>query len=111
MSLATGTSGVEAVIAETQFFKTTSLDLKTPTHTSQDASRTDVSGEEVVEGTPPVTSRWELWAWYAYAFGNNSAGPLSYAPLSIYHRSKLFWDILTITSLPIRPQPSRFQRP
>lgn len=80
MSLATGTSGVEAAIAETQFFKTASLDLKTPTHTS----RTDVSGEEVVVGTPPITSRWELWAWYAYAFGNNSAGPLSYAPLSTY---------------------------
>jgi hypothetical protein len=30
-----------------------------------------------------VTTRWELWAWYAYYFGNNSAGTLSYAPLSI----------------------------
>lgn len=29
-----------------------------------------------------VTTRWELWAWYAYYFGNNSAGTLSYAPLS-----------------------------
>lgn len=29
-----------------------------------------------------VTTRSELWAWYAYYFGNNSAGTLSYAPLS-----------------------------
>jgi hypothetical protein len=31
----------------------------------------------------PVTTQWELWSWYAYYFGNNSAGTLSYAPLSI----------------------------
>lgn len=30
----------------------------------------------------PPTTRWELWAWYGYYFGNNSAGTLSYAPLS-----------------------------
>lgn len=36
-------------------------------------------GEIVSE---PPTTRLELWSWYAYYFGNNSAGPLSYAPLS-----------------------------
>jgi hypothetical protein len=34
------------------------------------------------ENAEPVTTRWELWSWYAYYFGNNSAGTLSYAPLS-----------------------------
>lgn len=39
--------------------------------------------DHVGEGEPElVTTRWELWAWYAYYFGNNSAGTLSYAPLS-----------------------------
>ena len=37
---------------------------------------------EIVSSEEPVTSRLELWSWYAYYFGNNSAGPLSYAPLS-----------------------------
>lgn len=34
------------------------------------------------EEPEPVTTRMELWAWYFYYFGNNSAGTLSYAPLS-----------------------------
>ena len=38
-------------------------------------------GESINADEPPTT-RLELWSWYAYYFGNNSAGPLSYAPLS-----------------------------
>jgi hypothetical protein len=33
--------------------------------------------------TEPVTTRSELCSWYFYYFGNNSAGTLSYAPLSL----------------------------
>ncbi|OAP60509.1 hypothetical protein AYL99_05511 [Fonsecaea erecta] len=36
---------------------------------------------EIVTSEEPVTTRLELWSWYAYYFGNNSAGPLAYAPL------------------------------
>jgi hypothetical protein len=36
------------------------------------------------EPSEPATSRAELWAWWAYYFGNNSSGPLSYTPLSTY---------------------------
>ena len=37
---------------------------------------------EAISSDEPATTRLELWSWYAYYFGNNSAGPLSYAPLS-----------------------------
>jgi hypothetical protein len=37
---------------------------------------------EAISSDEEVTTRLELWSWYAYYFGNNSAGPLSYAPLS-----------------------------
>jgi hypothetical protein len=40
-----------------------------------------VNSREQEQPEPPTT-RLELWAWYAYYFGNNSAGTLSYAPLS-----------------------------
>lgn len=31
----------------------------------------------------PPTGKWELISWYGYYFANNSAGTLSYAPLSM----------------------------
>lgn len=46
---------------------------------SPNSSSINSRGQEEPE---PVTTRMELWAWYFYYFGNNSAGTLSYAPLS-----------------------------
>jgi hypothetical protein len=41
-------------------------------------------------GDEPPTGKWELWSWWSFYFANNSAGTLSYAPLSTYcpHRHR-----------------------
>ena len=65
-------------------------DLEVYAHELKDVKSENVDVESksvkgVVDLGPPepVTTQWELWAWYAYYFGNNSAGTLSYAPLSM----------------------------
>lgn len=60
----------------------------------------------------PVTGRLELWSWYGYYFGNNSAGTLSYAPLSTQHWCSILWlgGLLILSpSLPVTSQPSWIQ--
>ncbi|KAH8655436.1 autophagy protein [Xylariales sp. PMI_506] len=68
------------------------LDLELKSHALKDpvvlesgkGSTGSFSGaEETVESidVEPVTTKWEIWAWWLYYFGNNSAGTLSYAPL------------------------------
>lgn len=70
------------------------VDLELRTHISTDAGDIKhLSETEVIDvgkaealspaNEEPVTTRFELWAWYGYYFGNNSAGTLSYAPLSM----------------------------
>ncbi|KAF3395455.1 Autophagy-related protein 22 [Talaromyces pinophilus] len=56
---------------------------------SPNSSSINSRGQEEPE---PVTTRMELWAWYFYYFGNNSAGTLSYAPL-------IFQYILSLASV------------
>lgn len=54
-------------------------------HIDTKVGRSTVSASQLDDLNPkpePITTRRELYAWYAYQFGNNSAGPLSYAPLS-----------------------------
>ncbi|KAH6666730.1 autophagy protein [Halenospora varia] len=69
---------------------TTVVELELSAHKAKDFKINDIitveegksEKERVDEGAAePTTTRWELWAWYAYYFGNNSAGTLSYAPL------------------------------
>lgn len=67
----------------------------------------DVQGDETVDvearsvknadsdNPEPMTTRWELWAWYTYYFGNNSTGTLSYAPLSMTPFSQTKLGLLT----------------
>lgn len=81
MTVPSGFTGPEDIVAETQFYAKASLDTKNPTGFGiKDASSTEGG---FTERSEPKTSRWELWSWYGYAFGNNSAGTLSYAPLSM----------------------------
>lgn len=63
-------------------------DVKLP-QTDEVVLRDEESLEEKAE---PVTSRSELWSYYMYRFGNNSAGPLSYAPLSKLLIRTSFWE-------------------
>jgi hypothetical protein len=49
---------------------------------------------EIVSPDEPATTRLELWSWYAYYFGNNSAGPLVYSPLS-----ECTFELSTLSSL------------
>ena len=73
MALNPGLNGADDVLAKA------SIDIKETNQVIHDAT----DSREVSEKSEPLTSRWELWAWYGYAFGNNSAGTLSYAPLSM----------------------------
>jgi hypothetical protein len=100
------------------------VDLELRTHiTNEDGDIKNISQAEVTDigkaeefspaDSEPVTSRFELWAWYGYYFGNNSAGTLSYAPLSMLlpsPQSKSGSVLNLVTSLPVASQPSRLQR-
>lgn len=99
----TGPVGGDTVAAELELY----------THDVKEVKNVDIKSKsvkgEIDLGTPePVTTRWELWAWYAYYFGNNSAGTLSYAPLSMIPPQPSNPE-LTSSSLPICPQSSRSQ--
>jgi hypothetical protein len=58
------------------------LDIKEKDIAEISAEAVSIGLGEAISSDEPVTTRLELWSWYAYYFGNNSAGPLSYAPLS-----------------------------
>ncbi len=58
------------------------LDVKEKDVAEISAEAVSIGLGEVISSDEPATTRLELWSWYAYYFGNNSAGPLSYAPLS-----------------------------
>lgn len=74
------TAGNDAVLGTTTYLARMSQD-KDATYLGVDEGSTfdSVANHGDAE---PVTSKRELWAWYFYSFGNNSAGTLSYAPLS-----------------------------
>ncbi|KAH8897438.1 autophagy protein [Thozetella sp. PMI_491] len=79
-----GILGADAAVADLELTARLSKDLGDAKE--KQASQTDIVDVSKAESlTPandePVTSRLELWAWYGYYFGNNSAGTLSYAPL------------------------------
>lgn len=78
---ATGGVGTENIVGELELFAHHTSDIKEKGNIDVEESKSANSHIEDEE-PEPVTTRWELWAWYAYYFGNNSAGTLSYAPLS-----------------------------
>lgn len=77
-----GGTGADHVIGELELSVHYTSDIKEKT--CIDVEENKSANSHVDDEEPePVTTRWELWAWYAYYFGNNSAGTLSYAPLSM----------------------------
>lgn len=66
-------------------------------------------------GDEQPTGKWELWSWWGFYFANNSAGTLSYAPLSkslIYQLIMSIFLVVILTielSFPICARPSRLQ--
>jgi hypothetical protein len=83
MTIASGFTGAEEIMGETQFYVKTSSDVKEASELGTQEAAPSSDGGAINENPEPITTRWELWSWYAFAFGNNSAGTLSYAPLSM----------------------------
>ena len=94
MSQATGIAGADATL--TDLFAASAIvdeHEKANVHTGKTGESVSITEKssggsighpvELEVEQEPITSRWELWSWYAYYFGNNSAGTLSYAPLSM----------------------------
>lgn len=77
----TGPVAGDTVAAELELY---AHDIKGVKNGNVDVESKSVKGDVDLRTPEPITTRWELWAWYAYYFGNNSAGTLSYAPLSMF---------------------------
>lgn len=106
MDLSAG--GNDRVLGATTFLGRVSQDNKTASILTLEegaVSENTVNNERL----EPVTSRWELWSWYLYSFGNNSAGTLSYAPLSMFIAVSLNALYLHDSSLPVGFGPSGIQ--
>lgn len=76
----TGVAGSDQIIGELGLLAEKDVKQMESSDLAVDDS---LKGEVLETGNEPITTRRELWSWYAYYFGNNSAGPLSYAPLSM----------------------------
>lgn len=83
MTIGASDAGLGEIVGQSQFYAKGSLDIKDHTQLDIQEGAGSSDGQETINNSEPKTTRWELWSWYGYAFGNNSAGTLSYAPLSM----------------------------